>query len=70
MIEEYTKTVDNLNLQENLKSNDDNHVSEELILMKSCVDMYDQEFMVKVKRRNKPLWIISHLIIGEHKIHY
>ncbi|KAG1144707.1 hypothetical protein G6F37_003148 [Rhizopus arrhizus] len=47
MIEEYTKTVDSLNLQENLKSNDDNHVSEELILMKSCVDMYDQEFMVK-----------------------
>lgn len=52
MFEEYKNAVSHLNLKETLESYDDNSnsVPEELALMRYCVAMYNQEYMVKVRK--------------------
>ncbi|CAO3655386.1 unnamed protein product [Mucor fragilis] len=48
MFEEYATIVDQLGLAENLENdNDDANIPKEIILLRNCVDMYDQEYMVK-----------------------
>ncbi|CAO3674578.1 unnamed protein product [Rhizopus stolonifer] len=46
MLEEYQTALGGLNIEETLKK-DNNDMPEELIWMKHCIAMYDQEFMVK-----------------------
>lgn len=48
MFEEYATIVDQLGLAENLQNNDDANIPKEIVLLRNCVDMYDQEYMVKV----------------------
>ncbi|CAO0791900.1 unnamed protein product [Mucor circinelloides] len=47
MFEEYATIVDQLGLAENLQNNDDANIPKEIVLLRNCVDMYDQEYMVK-----------------------
>ncbi|KAI9244412.1 hypothetical protein BY458DRAFT_466806 [Sporodiniella umbellata] len=47
MSEEYKAVTKTLNLEENLKVDNQTQVPQELFWMKHCLDMYDQEFMVK-----------------------
>jgi hypothetical protein len=49
MFEEYAVIVNQLGLAENLQEEDDTNIPKELILLRNCVDMYEQEYMVKVK---------------------
>lgn len=59
MFEEYATIVDQLGLAENLENdNDDANIPKEIILLRNCVDMYDQEYMVKVmyKARAEIKW--------------
>lgn len=49
MFEEYAVIVNKLGLAENLQEEDDTNIPKELILLRNCVDMYEQEYMVKVK---------------------
>lgn len=57
MFEEYTNAVSHLNLKETLESYDDNSnsIPEELALMRYCVAMYNQEYMVKVRKMKTDL---------------
>lgn len=49
MFEEYAAIVDQLGLAETLQSDDgEANIPKEIILLRNCVDMYDQEYMVKV----------------------
>ncbi|CEP15015.1 hypothetical protein [Parasitella parasitica] len=48
MVEEYTTIVNQLGLVENLRNDESKaDTPKEVILLKSCVDMYDQEYMIK-----------------------
>ncbi|OAD07909.1 hypothetical protein MUCCIDRAFT_104858 [Mucor lusitanicus CBS 277.49] len=48
MFEEYAAIVDQLGLAETLQSDDgEANIPKEIILLRNCVDMYDQEYMVK-----------------------
>ncbi|KAG2204721.1 hypothetical protein INT46_005866 [Mucor plumbeus] len=47
MFEEYAVIVNKLGLAENLQEEDDTNIPKELILLRNCVDMYEQEYMVK-----------------------
>ncbi|GAN08937.1 hypothetical protein MAM1_0233d08457 [Mucor ambiguus] len=48
MFEEYAAIVDQLGLAENLQNEDEEaSIPKEIILLRNCVDMYDQEYMVK-----------------------
>lgn len=49
MFEEYANIVNQLGFAENLQEEDDTNMPKELVLLRNCVDMYEQEFMVKVK---------------------
>lgn len=49
MFEEYANIVNQLGFAENLQEEDDTNMPKELILLRNCVDMYEQEYMVKVK---------------------
>jgi hypothetical protein len=47
MFEEYERVVTQLGLEETMQTEEVN-IPREVILMRNCIDMYDQEYMVKV----------------------
>lgn len=48
MFEEYAQVVGKLGLEEVMQQGKEEGIPKELILLRNCVDMYDQEYMVKV----------------------
>jgi hypothetical protein len=48
MFEEYAQIVAELGLEEVLQNDDTENIPKEVDLLRNCIDMYDQEFMVKV----------------------
>lgn len=53
MFEEYTQVVTNLGLEEVIQNDDNNNIPKELNSIRNCLDMYNQEYMVKVRRTLK-----------------
>ncbi|GAA5803378.1 hypothetical protein EDC94DRAFT_75404 [Helicostylum pulchrum] len=47
MFEEYVQVVTELGLEEVIQNDDNDNIPKELNYMRNCVDMYDQEYMVK-----------------------
>ncbi|KAI8058673.1 uncharacterized protein B0P05DRAFT_581559 [Gilbertella persicaria] len=47
MLEEYVAIVSQLGLEETLEQVSAENIPSQVILMRNCVNMYDQEFMVK-----------------------
>lgn len=52
MLEEYTTIVKQSGFEETLSS-ESTDIPNEITLLRSCLDMYDQEFMVKVRYIHK-----------------
>lgn len=48
MFEEYGRLVKQLGLEETMQNEKDVNIPKKVILMRNCIDMYDQEYMVKV----------------------
>lgn len=48
MFEEYTQVVTDLGLEEVIQNDDNLRIPKELNAIRNCLDMYDQEYMVKV----------------------
>lgn len=48
MFEEYAQVVSELGLEEVMQQGNEEDIPKELNLLRNCVDMYDQEYMVKV----------------------
>lgn len=48
MFDEYAQIVASLGLEEVLQNDDTANIPKEIDLLRNCIDMYDQEFMVKV----------------------
>lgn len=53
MFEEYASAVNVLGLEQVIERDDTAKIPENINLMRYCVDMYDQEFMVKVNSQKK-----------------
>lgn len=53
MMEEYATITDRLGLVEVPTDEKQEQIPQQLILLRNCVDMYDQEYMVKVKQKNR-----------------
>ncbi|KAG2199666.1 hypothetical protein INT47_005191 [Mucor saturninus] len=47
MFEEYTQVVTDLGLEEVIQNDDNLRIPKELNAIRNCLDMYDQEYMVK-----------------------
>ncbi|CAO3636005.1 unnamed protein product [Mucor hiemalis] len=47
MFEEYSQVVSALGLEEVMQQGEEADIPKELNLLRNCVDMYDQEYMVK-----------------------
>lgn len=58
MFEEYASAVNVLGLEQVIERDDTAKIPENINLMRYCVDMYDQEFMVKVNSQKKKQWMI------------
>lgn len=48
MFEEYVQVVTELGLEEVIQNDNNDNIPKELNYLRNCVDMYDQEYMVKV----------------------
>jgi hypothetical protein len=48
MFEEYERVVTQLGLEETMQNEQEVNIPREVILMRNCIDMYDQEYMIKV----------------------
>lgn len=62
MFEEYLGAVNLLGLEEVIQDENHNDIPKELIYMRNCVEMYDQEYMVKVNMKKDNENIIINLL--------